>query len=813
MGGAFAFADPELTVSISTVSPSTLNTTTNLVVPFTLTASPFTGSENITLDFLIGDSTDPVTATLISSTTYATLGASCTGDLNTTSAACSYSFLPAGVSDGTNYVFVRATSGASIITSSASSAITFDSTNPVLSEIQYSPAPVSGWSHTSVIVSSTCTDATTCTMQYSLDNGSNFSTFSGNQSITSANGILVIKATDAAGNLAIPLTGVTLQIDATAPTGSVVSNPAPNGSGWIGDATPEFTLSASDTGGSGLNVSTFFFKIDGIIQAMTFTGNPIAFTPSANLAEGAHTVTLDINDTAGNALATVSYPISIDTIAPAVPSGFDNGTINSTDVILNWSISSDGSGSGVQNYQIYQSTGTDSSGANSIGTVTGTTLTANGLSACTTYSFWVKARDNVGNVSGFSSIKTITTTGCVNTNTNTNTNSDNGSGGGGGGGGSSSTACDITFAIPTNVYAGEIITAKATSSTNYTLGKFRVTPQGKATFYIVQSGGTAKQWEGSYTIPNDIGLSLAFRFGANECGTASTTRTIKDPATQSSGATTTGNSNPTSGNENNPAPALTAAPPASTVEPASANVEFSADKIADLLALAGFNADGEKTMGELLTQLKTAKTLKVVKNNLGKYEIHLILAFTNTANAGTLKVIESVPKSFAETADQMTANYEMTVLKDDPLVQFTLTDLTEGQTIAIELVSKTVYETAEAANAALPEIQGDATSPPLLFTSGTAAPAPGSGNFLAGFSGLASSATGAAPLVIGFLAVVGLIMVSVRVVRGSVEGSDNPILRSSSRAGNSNSERVVNSPIRGKKIWSSGEVRIGDDDE
>ncbi|MEQ3691531.1 MAG: M4 family metallopeptidase [Flavobacterium sp.] len=93
---------------------------------------------------------------------------------------------------------------------------------------------------------------------------------------------------------------------------------------------------------------------------------------------------------------------SSDTQAPTAPTNLAaSGTTNTT-TTLNWTASSDNVG--VVGYDVYQ-------GATNLGTVTGTSANITGLTASTTYSFSVRAKDAAGNVSGASNTVSVTTTG------------------------------------------------------------------------------------------------------------------------------------------------------------------------------------------------------------------------------------------------------------------------------------------------------------------------------------------------------------------------------------------------------------------
>ncbi|MFF9132835.1 MULTISPECIES: carbohydrate binding domain-containing protein [unclassified Streptomyces] len=99
-----------------------------------------------------------------------------------------------------------------------------------------------------------------------------------------------------------------------------------------------------------------------------------------------------------------------DTQAPTAPTGLASTGKTSSSVSLKWNASSDNVG--VTGYDVY-------SGASKVASASGTSATVSGLSASTSYTFTVKARDAAGNVSGASNAVTVTT--------------DAGSGGGGGG--------------------------------------------------------------------------------------------------------------------------------------------------------------------------------------------------------------------------------------------------------------------------------------------------------------------------------------------------------------------------------------------
>ena len=91
-----------------------------------------------------------------------------------------------------------------------------------------------------------------------------------------------------------------------------------------------------------------------------------------------------------------------DTQAPSVPAGLAASNITETTADLSWNASSDNVG--VTGYDVYE-------GSTLLGTITGTSANITGLTAATTYSFSIRAKDAAGNISASSSTVSVTTTG------------------------------------------------------------------------------------------------------------------------------------------------------------------------------------------------------------------------------------------------------------------------------------------------------------------------------------------------------------------------------------------------------------------
>ena len=131
----------------------------------------------------------------------------------------------------------------------------------------------------------------------------------------------------------------------------------------------------------------------------------IVVTGSVNTSlAGTYTLNYNVSDAAGNAATQVSRTVNVnaDTQAPTTPSSLAVSSIAQTTATLNWSASTDNVA--VTGYEVF-------SGSTSIGTVTGTSANITGLTASTSYTYSVKAKDAAGNTSSSSNSVTFTTLG------------------------------------------------------------------------------------------------------------------------------------------------------------------------------------------------------------------------------------------------------------------------------------------------------------------------------------------------------------------------------------------------------------------
>uniref|UniRef100_UPI0035614559 M4 family metallopeptidase n=1 Tax=Lutibacter sp. TaxID=1925666 RepID=UPI0035614559 len=128
-----------------------------------------------------------------------------------------------------------------------------------------------------------------------------------------------------------------------------------------------------------------------------------SYQVTALTAGTSYSFTVKAKDAAGN-ISIASNVVNVttvapDTQAPSAPTLTASNATNST-VDLSWNGATDNVA--VTSYNVYQ-------GASLLASVTGTSYQATALTAATSYSFTVKAKDLVGNISVASNIATITT--------------------------------------------------------------------------------------------------------------------------------------------------------------------------------------------------------------------------------------------------------------------------------------------------------------------------------------------------------------------------------------------------------------------
>jgi chitodextrinase len=220
-----------------------------------------------------------------------------------------------------------------------------------------------------------------------------------------------VRAVDAAGNVS----GNSNTVNATTAAAPDTTPPgAPGGLAAIAASQSQISVSwtaATDNVGvigyqlercSGSGCSTF-------AQIAAPTGT--SFNDTALTASTSYSYRVRAVDAAGNlggystvASATTPAP---DLTAPTTPTGLTATAASASQVNLSWTASTDNVA--VTGYILQRCQGAGCSTWTTIASPTGTTYSDTGLSATTTYRYWVRATDAAGNLSAWSSIVTVTT--------------------------------------------------------------------------------------------------------------------------------------------------------------------------------------------------------------------------------------------------------------------------------------------------------------------------------------------------------------------------------------------------------------------
>jgi fibronectin type 3 domain-containing protein len=220
-----------------------------------------------------------------------------------------------------------------------------------------------------------------------------------------------VRAVDAAGNVS----GNSNTVNATTPAAPDTTAPsAPTGLGAVPSSPTQVNLSwvaATDNVGVvgyGLERCTGASCSD-FAQITAPTGT--SFSDTSLTASTSYSYRVRAVDAAGNRgayslVASVTTPAP-DLTAPTAPTGLTATAVSASQVNLSWSASTDNVA--VTGYILERCLGAGCTAWVQIATPTGTTYSDNGLSATTTYRYWVRAIDAAGNRSAWSSIVTVTT--------------------------------------------------------------------------------------------------------------------------------------------------------------------------------------------------------------------------------------------------------------------------------------------------------------------------------------------------------------------------------------------------------------------
>ena len=117
------------------------------------------------------------------------------------------------------------------------------------------------------------------------------------------------------------------------------------------------------------------------------------------------------------------------------------------------------------------------------------------------------------------------------------------------------------------------------------------------------------------------------------------------------------------------------------------------EDIISILTAAGAGQNAIEKASEAVGKTSVQRNLQVEKiTSKGKssYESKLSIKVTNTSGKklANVKVIESIPKSVAKKASEISSAYQFSVLKDDPIIEFSVEDLQTNETKEVSYTVK-----------------------------------------------------------------------------------------------------------------------------
>ncbi len=314
----------------------------------------------------------------------------------------SWNLNTAGYTNATHNLTAKAYDTANNIGTSTSVSVTVDNSAPIVSIS--APAGGAFVSGGAVSVTSSASDnVAVVKVEFYLDNvlqsTDTISPYSWNWNTTSAsNGshTLSAKAYDSAGNNSTSAS-VAVTVDNLGPTVSITS-PA-------NAATVSGTTSISATASDNTAVTKVEFLVDGVFKGQD-TSSPYSFSwDTTTYSNGSHTLTANAYDAAGNITTSAQINVTVnnivaDTQKPTVPTNLTATAVNSSQINLSWTASTDNVG--VVGYNIIRN-------GVVIATSTTTSFGDGTLSPNTTYTYTISAFDAAGNTSNPSTSASATT--------------------------------------------------------------------------------------------------------------------------------------------------------------------------------------------------------------------------------------------------------------------------------------------------------------------------------------------------------------------------------------------------------------------
>ncbi|MCX6800777.1 MAG: Ig-like domain-containing protein [Candidatus Diapherotrites archaeon] len=200
--------------------------------------------------------------------------------------------------------------------------------------------------------------------------------------------------------------------------------------------------------------------------------------------------------------------------------------------------------------------------------------------------------------------------------------------------------------------------------------------------------------------------------------------------------------------------------------------EYDSNNLVEILLKAGLNQDQADEANKLITGTKATRKLVIVKvgndANAG-YQAKIEITFTSDTNDSTLKIVEIIPKEFAQKATQIFSDYNFVIINNDPIIEFTV-PVTKGKSVKISYgIGNITKEQAEGMISN--NLVAKFSSPPIIISARTNV-----AGTLGGF-----------PDIVGILMWVGIILIVLIVAGGIIyflmQKKSPPLGKDSSIAG------------------------------
>jgi uncharacterized repeat protein (TIGR03806 family) len=165
---------------------------------------------------------------------------------------------------------------------------------------------------------------------------------------------------------------------------------------------------ATDTGGSGLKDYVVYRDGVNVATVTTTSYADSSLTPSTTYEYRVSARDNANNESSRSTAISASTSAAVDTAPPSVPTGLSGAASSATSINLTWNAATDTGGSGLKDYVVYRD------GTN-VAVVTTTGYADSGLTASTSYSYQISARDNANNESNRSTAAAVSTSAAPDT--------------------------------------------------------------------------------------------------------------------------------------------------------------------------------------------------------------------------------------------------------------------------------------------------------------------------------------------------------------------------------------------------------------